>query len=110
MLFSYISSGDRLDHIPAADLPIGSVVVQGELVAIADLAIPAGALGSLALSGVFDLPRATGAAVATGTAHFWDAANHRATTDAGGGANARIGVNVLPATAAASTIRIRLDN
>ncbi len=110
MPFSYISSGDRLDHTPAADLPLGSVVVQGELVAIADHAIPAGAFGSLALSGVFDLPRTTGAAVAVGTAHFWDAANQRATTDAGGGANPRIGVNVTPATASAPTIRIRLDN
>ena len=110
MPFSYISSGDRLDHIPAADLPLGSVVVQGELVGIADHDIPAGAFGSLALSGVFDLPRASGAAVATGTAHFWDADNQRATTDAGGGANARLGVNVQPATATAPTIRIRLDN
>ena len=110
MPFSYISSGDRLDHIPAADLPLGSVVVQGELVAIADHAIPAGAFGSLALSGVFDFPRATGAAVATGSAHYWDATNQRATTDAGGGANARLGVNVHPAVAAAPTVRIRLSN
>jgi predicted RecA/RadA family phage recombinase len=108
MPFAYISSGDRLDHIPATDLPLGSVVVQGELVAIADLAIPAGAFGSLALSGIFDLPRATGVAVAVGTAHFWDATNQRVTTDADGGANARLGVNVLPAVAAASTIRILL--
>ncbi len=54
----YVQDGDIVDHIPATDLPLGAVVVLGALIGIAHRPIPAGALGSLAITGVWDLPSA----------------------------------------------------
>ncbi len=105
----FIHDGNAIDHIPATDLPHGAVVIQGALVGITQRPINAGALGSLAVTGVFDLPRVTGAAVSTGTPHFWDAATQRATTDAAGGANPRIGVSVAPAGATSELIRLKVN-
>lgn len=71
----YIQKGDVLDHTPAAAVAGGAVVVIGTLVAVAPRPIAAGALGSLAVEGVFALPCATGATGAQGSAILWVAAS-----------------------------------
>jgi len=75
MTATYIHDGDIVDHIPANDLPCGAVVVLGTLVGIAHRPIPAGALGSLALEGVWDLPSAGVAGTAWAPA-FWNPATN----------------------------------
>jgi predicted RecA/RadA family phage recombinase len=52
----YVHEGDTVDHIPSTDLPCGSVVVLGGIVGITTRPIVANALGSLAITGVWDLP------------------------------------------------------
>lgn len=70
----YVQDGDIVDHIPATDLPIGAVVVLGALIGIAHRPIPAGALGSLAITGVWDLPSAGVPAPAWAPAYWLPAA------------------------------------
>ena len=83
----YIQTGGAVDYTPGADVAAGTVVVQGDLVGITKLDIPAGKLGALAVTGVFQVPKATGGgtAIAAGTKVYWDAANGQATPDADDG-------------------------
>jgi len=56
-----IQTGCAIDFTPIADVAAGDVVVQGELVGVVQRPISAGALGSLAVEGVFEFPKAVGA-------------------------------------------------
>ncbi|NQW46606.1 MAG: DUF2190 family protein [Planctomycetes bacterium] len=67
----YIQKGEVLDHTPVSAVAGGAVVVIGALVAVAPRPIAAGALGSLAVEGVFALPCATGATGAQGSEINW---------------------------------------
>ena len=67
--------GDAIDYIPEADVAAGDVVVQNDLVGIAKLDITAGVRGALALTGVYTIPKATGAgtAIDAGVKLHWNA-------------------------------------
>jgi predicted RecA/RadA family phage recombinase len=65
---SYVQVGDLLDYTPAAAVAAGDVVVIGSLVGVAPRAIAANAVGALAVEGVFEIPCATGATGAQGSA------------------------------------------
>ena len=56
----FIQDGNAIDHTPGADVPVGTVVVQGDLVGVSQATIKAGQLGSLAVTGVFEFPKVTG--------------------------------------------------
>ena len=68
---SYVQDGDLLDHTPASAVAAGDVVVIGSLVGVAPRAIAAGALGALAVEGVYEMPCASGATGAQGSAINW---------------------------------------
>jgi len=103
--------GTSIDYMPAADVAAGDVVVQGELVGVAKLDIKANTLGALAVAGVFDFAKATGAgtAITAGANVYWDDTNNVATTSAGGGANKLIGKCVKAAADADTTVRVRMS-
>ncbi len=107
----FIHDGNSIDYTPTADVAAGDVVVQGELVGIAKLDIAADALGALAVTGVFDLPKATGAgtAIAAGANVYWDVADGEAKEDAEAGANKLIGKTVATAGDDDATVRVRLS-
>jgi len=65
---SYVQVGDLLDYTPASAVAAGDVVVIGALVGVAPRAIAANAVGALAVEGVFEIPVATGATGAQGSA------------------------------------------
>jgi predicted RecA/RadA family phage recombinase len=65
---SYVQVGDLLDYTPASAVAAGDVVVIGSLVGVAPRAIAANAVGALAVEGVFEIPCATGATGAQGSA------------------------------------------
>jgi len=96
MLAKYIQRGHSIDYTPDTDVAAGDVVIIGDLAGIAKLDIKAGTLGSLALVGVFDIPKATGegTAIAVGAIVFWDATNKIVTTTAGD--NKYLGKTVIP--------------
>lgn len=108
-LTTFIHDGDAIDYTPSADVAVGDVVVQGELVGLAKRPISANTLGSLAVTGVFDVPKATGAstAIAAGANVYWDATNKRATTTATG--NKLMGKTIKAAADADATVRVRLS-
>ena len=105
----FVHDGNAIDYTPGSAVTAGDVVVQGELVGVAKLDIAASALGALAVTGVFDFPKATGAgtAITAGANCYWDAANSRATTTATG--NKLIGKVVAAAADADDTVRVRLS-
>ena len=107
---TFLHEGAAIDYTPAADVAAGDVVVQGELVGIARTAIAAGALGSLAVQGVFVLPKAggVGSAIDVGVDVYWDAGNSVATADADGGNNKLLGKTVLATTDDDTEVRVRL--
>ena len=107
----FIHDGKSIDYTPTANVAAGDVVVQGALVGMAKLDIAANELGALAVTGVFDLPKAAGAgtAIAAGKKVYWDAADKQAKEDAEAGANAYLGKTVKAAVDADATVRVRLE-
>jgi len=107
----YIQTGDAVDYTPGADVNAGDVVVQGELVGVAKLDIKTGKLGALAVTGLFDFPKATGAgtAIAAGTRVHWDVAEQVAKADDESGANQEIGKSVKAASDTDAVVRARLS-
>lgn len=105
----YVQTGDAVDYTPAADVKAGDVVIQNDLTGIAKLDIKAGKLGALAVTGVFDVPKATGAgsAIAAGAKVWWDATVKQATTVAL--AQGYLGKAVKAAADADATVRVRLS-
>ena len=87
----------------------GDVVVQNDLVGVAKLDIAANTLGALAVKGVFDFPKATGAgsAIAAGKKVYWDATNEQATETASG--NTYLGKTTQAAGDDDTTVRVRLE-
>ena len=106
----YIQDGDAIDHLPAAALPAGSVVVQGRLVGITPRPIPAGSIGALLVEGVFDLPIAPGVAAGIGDQVFWNPATGLATLDGTVVGVSYCGVAVLPISATDAAIRVLINH
>jgi predicted RecA/RadA family phage recombinase len=104
----FVQEGCSIDYTPAADVAVGAVVVQGELVGVAKRPIPANTPGALAVVGVFDFPKATGAgtAINVGANVYWNAAAQQAGTLSYG--SAPLGVAVKAAADADSSVRVRL--
>ncbi len=104
----FIHDGNSIDYTPGSAVAAGAVVVQGELIGIAKVDIAANALGALAVTGVFDFPKATGAstAITAGANCYWNAAAQQATITATG--NKLIGKCVRAAADADATVRIRM--
>ncbi|SRR5579885_860870 len=105
----FVHEGCSIDYTPAADVAAGDVVVQGDLVGVAKQPIKAKQLGALAVEGVFDFAKATGAgtALAAGTTVYWDDAANVATSTAAG--NKQIGKVVKAAADADVTVRVRMN-
>lgn len=102
---NFVQRGDSLDlTAPAGGLASGQGHLFGDLFAVAFTDIAAGEKGSCAVTGVFDLPKATGEALAEGTAAYWDGT---AVTGTAAG-NTLIG-HVTEAAASATTVaRVRI--
>ena len=107
----FVHDGKSIDYTPSTDVTAGDVVVQEDLVGVAKLDIASGALGALAVDGVFDFPKATGggSAIAAGALVYWDVADSEAKTDDESGANKLIGKTIAAAGDDDATVRVRLD-
>jgi predicted RecA/RadA family phage recombinase len=109
MATTFVQQGAAIDYTPGADTPAGTVVVQGDLVGVTRVDLKAGQLGTLAVEGVFDFPKATGTGngFTAGQLAYWDNTNDVATKTATG--NKLIGKAVRAAAEADATVRIRLS-
>ena len=106
---TFVQEGCAVDYTPGADVAVGQVVVQGDLVGVAKQAIIANTLGSLAVTGVYDFAKATGggSAIAVGAIVYWDDTNNVATTTSAG--NKKIGTAIRAAADADTTVRVRMS-
>lgn len=103
---NYVQSGDLITVAAPAAVASGDIVRAGSLIGIAAGAAASGADLVLQLTGVFDLPKATGA-ITLGAVVYHDAATGDVTTTASG--NVKLGVAIAPAGSGAATARIRLN-
>ena len=110
----FIQEGDAFDYTPSSAVAAGAVVVVGAHVGITKNPIPANTLGALAIEGLFDVVKVTGA-INDGAAVFWDADGNPLGGDAGtgcattvSGGNTFMGFAVGAAAETAETVRIDL--
>ena len=78
MIARYVQKGEAIDYRPSETIPAGTIVPFAGFVGITRLDIRAGELGALAVSGVFETPKAD-EAIDVGDPVYWDEANEVAT-------------------------------
>ena len=107
----FVQQGNSIDHTPAGAITAGDVVVQGDLIGIAQIDCAADQLGALAVSGVFDIDKATGVGtgIAVGTKVYWDVADQQAKADDEAGANKYLGKTIAAAGDDDAKVRVRLE-
>ena len=76
----YVQKGESIDYRPETDVRAKTIVPFPGFVGITRLDIRAGELGALAVTGVFESPKAT-EAIDVGEAVYYDAANGVATKE-----------------------------
>ena len=81
------------------------MIVQGSLVGITKLDIPANRLGVLHVTGVYEVVKAN-VAIPLGSKVYWDDTAKQAVLSATG--NAQLGIAVLDATANDATVLVRI--
>ena len=79
MMAVFVQRGESVDFTPSRDVDAGEVLVFGGLPGVVKTAVKAGALGALALTGVYDVEK-DGSAVSAGDRLFWDEPRRLATT------------------------------
>jgi predicted RecA/RadA family phage recombinase len=111
MAATFVQEGRAIDYTPTGPVAAGDVVVQGDLVGVARSPIAANTPGSLAVAGIFDFPKATGAGsgIAAGVKVYWDATDKQAKADDETGANKYLGKTTKAAADADTTVRVRLS-
>jgi predicted RecA/RadA family phage recombinase len=110
----FYQEGDAIDYTPVAAVTAGDVIVTGNTVGIATNDIAANVQGSLTISGVFKVPKATGA-IAKDAKVFWDAdgspnvgtASSGAATGTGMG-NTRMGTAIAAAGSSDTYVNVLL--
>ena len=109
------NQGETIDYTPVAAVVAGTVVEVGGYAYIAQVDIAAGALGALATTGVFDVPKATGS-ISDGANVYWDNNGSPNVGDASSGAatgtssgNTLLGQAVGTAASGDTYVRVRLS-
>lgn len=109
-----VKDNETADYTPGADVTAGEVTIQSTLVGIPSIDIADSTLGTLNLTGQFDVVKITGA-ISVGVAVYWDstgdplggtAGTGAATTTAAG--NTYFGQSVLAAAETDTTVRLIL--
>ena len=104
---NFIQLGDVIDHVAAANLTSGQVVVIGARIGIPVTDIASGATGPVRVKGVVELAKASADVVAQGALLYWSAANSNLTTTASG--NTLAGYAAAAAGAGVTTVRLALN-
>ena len=68
---TYKAEGNRVDYTPGSDVDAGAVIEFDAMIGIATQAIADGEKGSLAIGGVFSMPKG-GTAIDQGVTVHWD--------------------------------------
>jgi predicted RecA/RadA family phage recombinase len=103
---AFKQDGDKWDYTPSSAVAVGDVVVLNDTIAVADRPIAANALGAVAVEGVFEMPKASGA-IGQGAVVYWDSTNSNVTTTSSG--NKRAGKAAVAAASADTVVRVALN-
>ncbi|MDA0307497.1 MAG: DUF2190 family protein [Proteobacteria bacterium] len=107
MATNYIQEGKSLNYTPSgSSLVSGGFVVIGIIGAIAKTDIADGKTGAVHVTGVFSVPKATGA-VTQGAKLYWDSAASKLTTTAT--ANTLVGIAAAAALSGDANVSILLN-
>lgn len=106
MATNYIQEGKALNYTAGADITSGQFVLMGAIGGVAKTAIANGKVGAVHISGVFSVPKASGA-VTQGQKLYWNSDNSNLTTTASG--NTIVGVAAAPAASGDATVAILLN-
>jgi predicted RecA/RadA family phage recombinase len=93
---------------PSGGVVSGEMVLIGSLFGVAATTQAEGSPVELALTGVFDLPKVTGA-ISVGAPIYFDVSADKVDDTHDTGTNLRVGIAVEAALEAAATVRVRLD-
>lgn len=112
----YLGDGSRIEYTPGSAVSAGDVIEVGKFCGVATNDIGAGVKDSLAVYGVFDLPREGSTAFLIGADVYWDADATSEAGDATGacvstsaaGANNYIGKSIAAAADSASVLNVRV--
>ena len=102
MMAVFVQRGESVDFTPSRDVEAGEVLVFGGLPGVVKTPVRAGALGALALTGVYDVEK-DGSEVRAGDRLFWDGARGPATAASAGG----VSLGLAAANSPASSPRAR---
>jgi len=102
---TYVNPGMSVPYTATSALAAGQVIVQGQLVGVVPHPVESGQSCALAIQGVFDFNKATGA-ISVGALVYWDDTAKVATTTSTG--NVLIGKCIRAAAASDSRVRVRL--
>jgi predicted RecA/RadA family phage recombinase len=72
MATNYVQPGDVIQYTAGAEISSGDVVKMGNTLGVALQDIANGATGSVAIRGVFTVPKVTAAVIAQGDSLTWD--------------------------------------
>jgi|GEM_PF-1311184 len=104
------SHGDTIDYTPSSNVAIGAVVEIGSIPLVATQAITANVQGSLAVEGVFDVPK-TADVFTVGDAVYWNSSETDVGSNTGAADNSTgniMGVCVANAANTATHVRVKL--
>lgn len=102
----YIQRSESVDLVPDRNIAAGEIVIRNNLVGIAKLPIRRGELGSLALSGVFDVVKPARCGFSAGAAVFWDVERRSAVTSG----ETLLGLAVQSSTVEDDKVRVILNS
>lgn len=108
MANNYVQPGNVLTIPAPANVESGSVVIAGQIRGVAMGKAASGDAVSVALTGVYELPKVGAEDVALGAAIYFDEAEALATIDDDSGANPAIGYAVAAAGNGAATVKVNL--
>jgi predicted RecA/RadA family phage recombinase len=105
---TFIQKGDVIDFTnnTGSDIAYKDVVTIGSRIGIALENIPNGAIGSLGVTGVFELPAENDAAFNVGDEVYWDSTEGNVTKTAGA---IRAGWVVEDKATAGTTAKVKID-
>lgn len=111
MAENQVQTGNIIQYTAGADITSGSVVKMGQILGVALTDIANGATGSVAVSGVFTVPKVTAAVIAQGEALTWDVSagkfDDNAATPATGDVTGAAAVAWEAAGSSATTLAVR---
>lgn len=104
----FLNEGDAIDYTPGSAVTAGDVVVQNELVGVANNDIAASVQGAIRIKGVFRFPCASGSgsAIAVGKKVYWNASSETMTETSSSATLA--GITVLAAADDDATVKVLL--